>query len=450
MVETITTVPLRATVAGHIDSGTIMNGNLTNSNNDLWTFNGNGGRYATITLTPEEENVDLTLSLIDPSGNVLVSIDNGFAADLETLTDILLPEDGTYIIEAGEFFNEAGRYTVSLLLSDEPQFGGGGRIEFGQEINSELIEDTEHHWVFSGTAGQLVSIILTSLDSQLDAILELDSPDGELLISLDEGFAGDPEVITGFELEVTGDYIITVFGFAGNRGSYTLSLDQGGESTTNFYDAGVLVYGDIDQEFLQENEAHAWFMDGRLGDDITIVVSPLDNNLDLDIWLLDSEIQMLLMVDDFLSGQAETIDFVLPANDQYIILVREFFGEPGDYEITLQLNDESETEFGGVISYGETVSGTVQSGRRVEWTFSGQIGELINITLRPTSESRDLVLSLIDPAGNIVLNVDSALAGLPERLNAYSLSAEGEWTIVIQEFFGESSDYELTLMREET
>jgi hypothetical protein len=49
-----------------------------------------------------------------------------------------------------------------------------------------------------------------------------------------------------------------------------------------------------------------------------------------------------------------------------------------------------------------------------------------------------------------VLNVDSALAGLTERLNAYSLTAEGEWTIVIQEFFGESSDYELTLMREET
>jgi hypothetical protein len=90
MVETITTVPLRATVAGHIDSGTIMNGNLTNSNNDIWTFNGNGGRYATITLTPEEENVDLTLSLIDPSGNVLVSIDNGFAADLETLTGMAL------------------------------------------------------------------------------------------------------------------------------------------------------------------------------------------------------------------------------------------------------------------------------------------------------------------------------------------------------------------------
>jgi hypothetical protein len=449
MAETITIVPLRATVAGHIDSGTIMNGALTGGVNDIWTFNSAGGRYATITLTPEEENVDLTLTLIDPSGNVLVSIDNGYAADLETLTDFQLPEDGTYIIEAGEFFNEAGRYTASLLLSDEPQFGGGGRIEFGQEISSELFEDGEHHWVFSGTAGQLVTIVLTPLDNQLDALLELDSPDGEVLISLDEGFAGDPEVITGFELEVTGDYIITVFGFAGNRGSYTLSLDPGDESTTNFYDAGDLAYGETEQEFLQEDEAHAWFMDGRLGDDITIVVSPLDNNLDLDVWLLDPEAQQLTTVDEFLAAQPETINYILPTNGQYIILVREFFGESGDYEITLQLNDESETEIGGVIGYGQTVSGTVQSGKRVEWTFSGLNGDVINVTLRPINLSRDLVLSLIDPAGNIVLNVDSALAGLPERLTAYTLTADGEWTIVIQEFFSESSDYELTLLKEE-
>lgn len=449
MVETITSVSLQVAVVGHLDSGTAVNGSLRDSTRDVWTFNGRSGQYASITLTPEEENVDLTLTLIDPSGNVLVSIDNGYAADLETLTDVVLPEDGTYIIEAGEFFNEAGRYTVSLLLSDEPQFGGGGRLDFGQEISSELDENNEHHWVFSGTAGQSVTIILTPLDEQFDAILELESPDGETVIDLDEGFAGDPEVIAGLELEVTGDYIITVYSFAGNGGNYTLSLDLGGESTGNFYDAGNLTYGETEQEFLQEDEAHAWFLDGRLGDDITIMVSPLDNNLDLDVWLLDPEAQPLATVDEFLSGQPESIDSVLPANGQYIILVREFFGEPGDYEISLQLNDESETEIGGVISYGQTVSGTVHSGKRVEWTFSGQIGDVINVTLRPTSLSRDLVFSLVDPAGNIVVNVDSALAGLPERLIAFSLTADGEWTIVIQEFFNEDSDYELTLLRQE-
>ncbi len=449
MIETITYVPLQATLVGHIDSGTLVNGSLESSDKDIWTFNGRSDRYVTITLTPEEENIDLTLTLIDPSGNVLVSIDNGFAADPESLTDFQLSQDGTYIIEVGEFFHEVGRYTISLQLSDELQFGGGGRIEFGQEISSDLANDTSHNWLFSGTAGQSVTILLTPLDDQLDPILELESPDEALLFTLDEGFAGDAEVVTGFELEVTGDYIITVYGFAGNSGNYTLSLDEGGESTDNFYDAGDLFYSDIEREFLQDDEAHAWFVDGRLGDDITIVVTPLDSNLDLDVWLLDPEAQPLATIDEFLSGQPETIDFVLPTNGQYIILVREFFGEPGDYEISLQLNDESETEVGGVIAYGETVSGTVQSGKRVEWTFSGQSGEVINVTVRPTSPSRDLVFSLIDPDGNIVVNVDSALSGFPERLIAFSLTADGDWTIVIQEFFNEDSDYELSLVKQE-
>lgn len=448
MIDTITYLPPRGTMAGHIASGTIVDGSLENSAKDFWTFNGSSGRYVSITLTPEEENMDLTLTLIDPSGNVLVSIDNGFAGDPESLTDILLSEDGTYIIEVGEFFNEVGRYTVSLLLADELQFGGGGRIEFGQEIRSDLANDTQHNWIFSGTAGQSVTILLVPLDDQLDAIMELESPDGELLFTLDEGFAGDAEVVNGFDLEVTGDYIITVYGFAGNSGNYTLSLDLGEESTTNYYDAGDITYGQTDHEFLQSDEAHAWFLDGRLGDDITIVVTPLDSNLDLDVWLLDPDAQPLATIDEFLSGQPETIDFVLPTNGLYIILIREFFGEPGDYEISLQLNDESETEVGGIITYGETVSGTVHSGKRVVWTFNGQDGDVIDVTLRPTSQSRDLVFSLVDPEGNIVLDVDSALSGLPERLVAYTLTADGQWMIVIQEFFNEDSDYELTLLRQ--
>jgi hypothetical protein len=41
----------------------LVNDSLADSTNDIWTFNGSSGRYATITLTPEEENMDLTLTL---------------------------------------------------------------------------------------------------------------------------------------------------------------------------------------------------------------------------------------------------------------------------------------------------------------------------------------------------------------------------------------------------
>jgi hypothetical protein len=39
---------------------------------------------------------------------------------------------------------------------------------------------------------------------------------------------------------------------------------------------------------------------------------------------------------------------------------------------------------------------------------------------------------------------------LPERLIAFTLPGDGDWTIIIQEFFNEGSNYELTLTKQES
>jgi hypothetical protein len=443
-------MPLPNNMRGHLASGGIVKGLIRRQTADIWTFNGESGRYVTISLSPEQESIDLTLKLLDPGGNVIASIDNGYDGDLEVLTDVLLPNDGTYIIEAGEFFNESGPYQLTLQLADEIQFGGGGRIEFAQEITTELSENNDHIWVFFGTAGQDISIILTSLDDQLDVILELRGPDGRQITVLDEGFAGDAEVLTGLPLSVTGDYVIVVRGFAGRGGSYSLFLDQGGESTINFYDAGDLSYGDRQREYLRNDEAHAWFFDGQAGDQVSIEVSPLESNLDLDIWLLDPELNEVAIKDEFLSGESEKIEQILPNAGQYLVLVREFFGEPGPYEVILDASGVEELEIAGSLTYSQTVQGTLPVGKQAGWTFTGQAEDVINLLLTPTNSEHDFVIALIDPEGKTAVTVDSALSGLPEQLTDYSLQTGGEWLIVVREFFNEGSDYELTLTNQDS
>ncbi|MCI0394931.1 MAG: PPC domain-containing protein [Chloroflexi bacterium] len=436
-------------VREHLAGSDQTNGELEKGRRDVWTFNGESGRYATISLTPEDSSIDLTLALIDPSGKVVISADNGFAGDLEALTDVLLVESGTYLIEAGEFFNEAGGYQLSLLLTDEPQFGGGGRIEFGQEITTDLVDNGEHTWVFNGTAGQTVTIILTPLDEQLDLIIEVEGPGGRQLLSLDEGFAGDAEILTGFELSVTGEYTILIRGFAGHGGMYKLSLDEGGESTINFYDAGDLANGDTQREFLREDEIHAWFFEGQVNDEVVIEVTPLGRNMDLDLWLLDPNANQLVTKDEFLSGQAETIEYILPVDGQFMILVREFFGEPGEYEITLRIGGDGVVEPAGNLTYDQMVNGDLAPGRRAGWTFTGQAGDVIDVTLTPVTPGRDLVIVLLDPAGNVAITVDATLGGFPERLVRFVLTSDGPWTIVVQEFFDEGGEYELIVTRQE-
>ncbi len=436
-----------ANVLGSLTNGKGSSGQLTQGVKDVWTFTITEARYATLSLDPEDEELDLTLKIIGPSGQTITQVDGGYAGDTEVAADLYLNEDGRYVVEVSDFFNQPGRYILSLNIDKEPRFTSAGEIRPGQSIQSALPVNAQHVWTFNGAAGQLISIVLTPDDSQMDAILNLFGPDGSRLVALDEGFSGDAEVISGFELPVNGDYSILVTSFAGSGGRYTLGLDEGGEATQNFYDAGDLAYGDVKSETLRSNEAHAWFFSGRAGDVIRVTVRPLNDVLDLDIWLYDPDIQRLAAKDELAAGDSETIEQALPRDGQYLILVREFFGAAGSYEINLTAVPAATPKFAGQLRYGETVAGTLAPEQMALWQFKGDENDVIDIELAPGTVSEDVVFELQDPSGSMVLEVDAALAGQNETLNGFTVTADGLWRIVIKDFFAEESMYSLTVKR---
>lgn len=431
-----------ANVLGSLGQQDLVSGNLGTNIKDVWTFNLSDSRYATISLSPDNKDIDLILSLIGPTGQTVTRIDNGYAGDTEMVIDNLLLENGLYVIEVSEFFGEPGRYTLSLVLTEEPLFGGGGQMSPGQTIQSSLPSNGQHVWKFNGNAGEIVSVVLTP-ENRFDAILDIYGPDGSRLAALDEGFSGDAEVISGLELPLTGEYSILVRSFAGDAGSYSLSLDEGGESINNFYDAGDLIYGQTARQTLRENEAHTWFFNGKTGDELMITGTPLTSNLDLDIWLLDENVNRLAEQDAFLAGKAEMIDFVLPSDGEYIILVRDFFGEAGQYEIHLQANVANLPVSAGLLRYGEMVSNVLPPGQAVIWYFEAQDEDVIDIELVPSSNNLDLLLYVYDPEGNQVWAMDAAQTGEAEQILNYPLMEEGRWSIVVQEFYGEAASYTL-------
>ncbi|MCA9919584.1 MAG: PPC domain-containing protein, partial [Anaerolineales bacterium] len=433
-----------ANVLGSLGQQDLVNGELIANVKDVWTFSLPGPRYANITLSPDNKDIDLILSLISPTGQTVTRIDNGYAGDTEIMIDNLLLDSGLYVVEVSEFFGAAGRYTMSLVLTEEPLFGGGGRLSLGQTIQSNMARGGQHIWTFNGNAGEVVSIVLTPAN-QLDAILDVYGPDGTRLAALDEGFSGDAEVVSGLELPLTGEYDILVRSFAGEGGSYSLSLDEGGESIANFYDAGDLIFGQTAHETLRENEAHAWFFNGRSGDNVFITVNPLTPNLDLDVWLLDSNVSRLAEQDAFLAGESETIDFVLPENGQYVVLVRDFFGESGQYEVSLRAKAVTPPDEAGTVMYGTAVSGTLNAQQSVVWYFNAADGDEIDIKLTPSNSNADLLFIVYDPEGNQIWSVDAAQAGDIEQVLAYPIMSEGRWSVVIREFFGEAVSYTLEI-----
>jgi hypothetical protein len=202
------------------------------------------------------------------------------------------------------------------------------------------------------------------------------------------------------------------------------------------------------KEILQEDEAHAWFFSGRAGDEITLRVVPVEETLDLDVWLLAPDTRRLVMQDQSMSGEAELINFLLPRDGQYIVVVQDFFGERGEYEIELIVSEENYLVSAGTLSFGLSLEAAVQPGRGAMWTFEGVEGNVITLELTPVSPETNLILSLRDPKGQPTMQVDTAAAGEVELLVDYTLTSTGTWTIVVQESFDSGGSYKLKLTKQ--
>ncbi|MCB0005300.1 MAG: hypothetical protein KDE04_02575 [Anaerolineales bacterium] len=434
-------IVLPAQVEAQLSHGQVYAGTLANQETHYFSFMANGGQYVTVVAEPVT-SLDLEIALIDPNGRTVASGDNGYAYDPELIVDAVMPRNGTYFLEISDFFGQGGDYTLTLLISDTPQYTGG-EIAFGQEVTSRLLANEQHAWVFEGTAGQTISIIATPLNEQMDIVLRLYGPDGEKLIELDEGFSGDPEVIAGYVLDVSAAYTIEVKDFSARNGDYTLSLDEGGDEVENFYDAGDLRSGDFKQEVLQENEIQAWFFFGFAGDEISIILSPINNNVDLMIWLLSPELERLATVDATLAGESERLDITLAADGQYIILVQDFFGEPGSYQISYTVNQNLLLEDAGFLPYNQAVNATLPAGQTMLWRFSVLEDEIISVKATPLTASSDLVLVLRGPDGYLQFTLDNTGSGGEELLLEFTVPAGGNWIILVREFQGRATSYRL-------
>jgi hypothetical protein len=146
--------------------------------------------------------------------------------------------------------------------------------------------------------------------------------------------------------------------------------------------------------------------------------------------------------DSFLAGESETVVLTLPTDGQYVILVRDFFGETGRYEIELNGTTSQPPVYAGTLNYGEAVGISLTAEGPVFWLFEGSEGETIDIQLTPVDEV-DFLFMLQTPEGETVARVDEASLGNAESLQGFRLTADGSWRIVVETFFAEGGAYSL-------
>jgi hypothetical protein len=185
-------------------------------------------------------------------------------------------------------------------------------------------------------------------------------------------------------------------------------------------------------------------LDGFAGEYVTVILTPLGEDMDVTLQLLASDGTSLLELDAGWAGEAEfLLDYKLPDDGEYTIIVQELFEEAGPYELELRGSPDpmgaivppDATEQGELL-VGETFIVTLAEGEEHAWTlYSTGVSQRVSVALTP-DEGMDMVLSIIAPDGTMLVDeLDEAGDGEPEVAQCVTLEQEGQYIVIVDEFW---------------
>jgi hypothetical protein len=313
------------------------------------------------------------------------------------------------------------------------------------------------------TASESQTITVTARSETPDAIdttLQILSADNENLGFNDDhdtrsqDLSSRDSVIEDLELPTAGIYIIRVDSFTGaSTGNVIVTLDVAGNGRAVNEAAESIIVTD----HLRSNRSYEITFDGNEGDVVTITARDLpDDDVDIDplLTLLSDEGDVLAENDDHETRDlaldlfdARIESFVLPTNGTYTIQVDDYFGDPGEFELTIEFANVIASLSNGAI----VVQGTVPAEESFEQTFAANEGDVITITAHASEDTLDPIVTLFDMNGEIIADnddhdsEDTSLNRYDAQIAAFTIPATGTYHVIVTGYGTSFGDFTLTI-----
>lgn len=442
--------------------GANIDGTLTEgATSATYTFEGQAGDRVTITLTSPDFDAYLRLS---PRGGAALIEDDDSAGNLNArIQDFDLPSAGVYIIEVSSLSGVIGEY--SLTLEGE---SSGVTVQATQEVTvgtpvagagSQTVEGLLMHdllsatYPFAGRAGDTVAITMTS--QEFDSYLLLQDSSGAALIE-DDDSAGNLNAQIVYTLPADGNYtLVATSNTRASTGAFALTVvgiaselilnaPQLGLPEAPFNDpVTISLGGTVSGEFNRTAGGNGFSFTGEAGRAITITVSSDDFDTFVTLYqATNSGTYVELINDDDSAGNLNSRieNFTLPEQGAYLIAITDA-GDTGTGTFTLELNDlgitavsvtPAPTEVAssaGDIQIGTTVNGTLPETNTTTFTFEGQAGQSVTITV--TSLDFDPFVTLTDSNGATLTSDDDSAGSLNAQIEGFTLPETGGYNIVV-------------------
>jgi len=251
-------------------------GTLKAGAKDDWHFVGSVGDVIALTVERASGDLEPVLLLHDPADRPVVGTQAASGQGSAALIQVRLAQTGPYRIQVSGSDQTAGEYALKLTLATPggitptPTLSAttvspdsiAGTITYGATVQGELDNNIyRQSWRFRGNAGDTLDIRMTATSGNLNPMLALISPLGDIVAANDSASGGLDAGILAFQLPYTGDYTIMArrSGGSGGRegtttGRYSLTLTLRGTGTAaqnSMIDLGATVQGRLRDEVPQ-------------------------------------------------------------------------------------------------------------------------------------------------------------------------------------------------------
>lgn len=331
----------------------------------FYTFQARQGDILNFEMVRKSGNLDPLLQIVDSNRFLIAENDDADALTRDArLENILIEQDGTYIVVATRYAQASGESVGGfvLLISESGNSGLGNSRRapaltlFGTTREGEITDrQYEQFFSFQAEEDQLITVVMdrASQPGLLDAYLVITDSTFTPLVEDDDSGAGFNARIANFRIPADGTYnvIATRTGREGGTttGEYTLRIDSPGFAfdsvSTNIprLRYGAQVPSSIDNDTPEEFYVF-W---GVRGDIVNISMLGNQGSLDPVLELLDNDRVRILRDDDGGSNDNARIDaYPLPYTGVYYIRATRYEGSgkqnntTGTYTLVLSREDE--------------------------------------------------------------------------------------------------------------
>jgi hypothetical protein len=190
------------------------------------------GENLTIQTQSVTGNLDTTLSLVDPSGNVVVENDdvNTDAGNYNSTIVYTADQAGTYSLSVGRYGSTIGDFLLTTSISTDASiepiavsnqtFTEQGAIT---EVGSEFL------YPINLEAGQTILLQTDALTETLDTVMVLVSPSGATVAENDDYTSESYNSGLVYTADESGSFTAVITGYGESTGSFDLSVTLGGE-----------------------------------------------------------------------------------------------------------------------------------------------------------------------------------------------------------------------------